>query len=180
MSDKGFVTKGSSEYFAEREQRMQAHIDEAKANIDKIETKVRAEIAEINTQRERLREHLAGFIDARNMLAAHRNKTVDLVAQLEAVIRICDADLPVLDSMLDELESETAAADKKFADTEEGKTRQLKKHVRKKAKYELRKTRLDLRRKLHGADPVQQLANEALEIENEIARDLEGGPQGVI
>ncbi len=180
MSERGFVTKGSTEYFAEREKRMQAHIDEAKTNIDKIETKVRAEIAEINVQRERLHTHLGGFIDARNALASHRNTTVELVLQLEAVIKICDADLPVLDSMLDELEGETMAADKKLADTEEGKTRQLKKHVRKKAKYELRKTRLDLRRKLHGADPVQQLANEALEIEDEIARDLEGGPQGVI
>lgn len=179
-NDRGFVTKGSTEYFAEREKRMQAHIDEAKSNIDKIETKVRAEITEINVERDKLRTHLAGFIDARNALAAHRNTTVDLIAQLNAVVTICDADLPMLDSMLDELEGEAMAADNKLAETEKGKERQLKKHVRKKSKYELRKTRLDLRKKLHGADPVQAIANEALEIEDEIARDLEGGPQGVI
>ncbi len=151
-SERGFVTKGSPEYFAERERRMQAHIDEAKTNIFAIETKVRAEITEINVQRDKLREHLAGFIEARNQLAEHRNKTADLVVQLEAVMGICDANLPVLDNMLNELEDEAVAADRKLEDTEKGKTRQLSKHVRKKTKYELRKCRLDLRKKIVGMD----------------------------
>lgn len=181
-NDRGFVTKGTPEYFAERERRMQGHIDEAKKNIDAIETKVRAEIAEINVQRDRLREHLAGFIDARNQLATHRNKTVDLIAQLNAVVTICDADLPVLDSMLDELEGETIAADRKLEETEKGKARQLNKHVRKKTRYELRKTRLDLRKRLLGVTEAEQIANEAMKIAEDeaIATDLEGGPQGVL
>lgn len=148
MSDKGFVTKGTAEYFAAREQRIQGHIDEAKSKIDEIETRVRAEITAINQQRDRLRGHLEGFIDARNKLAAERNKTVDLIVQLNAVVSICDADLPVLDSMLDELENETIAADNKLADAEKSRHRQLNKHERKKTRYELRKTRLDLRRRL--------------------------------
>jgi len=162
MSKTGFVTKGTTEYFAEREQRMQAHIDGAKAKIDEIEAKVTAEITEINAQRDRLHTHLAGFIDARNQLVAHRNKTVDLVTQLQAVVSICDNELPVLDAMLDGLETDTIAADAKLVEAEKSKSRQLNKHVRTRRKYEMRKSRLDLRRTISAKHDVTSLLQTVL------------------
>lgn len=159
---RGFVTKGSREYFAEREQRLQGHIDEARTKIDEIETRVRAELIEIGAERDRLRLHLEGFIDARNKLVEHRNRTVDLVSQLQSVIGICDTQLPVLDSMLDELEDDSVATDARMEDAEKSRHRQLSKHERKRTRFELRKTRLGLRKRLFGIDemPATETASE--------------------
>jgi chromosome segregation ATPase len=176
--ERGFITKGTPEYFAEREKRIQSNIDEAKSRIDEIEAKVRAEIVEIGAERDRLRHHLDGFIGARNKLAEHRNKTVDLVAQLQAVISICDTQLPVLDAMLDELEHDSVAADARLENTEQSRHRQLHKHERKKTRYELRKTRLGLRKKLFGVEAVVETrgidAETVAEATEEVRKSIDG------
>lgn len=183
MSIKGLcVTKGTPEYFAEREKRMQGHIDTAKAKIDEIEAKVRAEIDEITAQRNTLRRHLEGFLNARDALVASREKTEKLIDALGAIIVVCDAELPQLDSLLSQLDGDYAQADTKLDETEKGKRRQLHKHERTKTKYELRKVRLDLRRRLTlGEQPTVRDPRDGMEEDEAIARDLEGGPQnGVI
>lgn len=145
---KGFITKGTAEYFAERERKITARIDEAKTKIDEIERKVRGEIAEITTIRDRIQEHLSGFVQARNELVEHRARTIALIESLNGVVSICDADLPALDKMLDDLESDYTREDGRLADAERSRHRQLHKHERAKTRYELRNVRLGLRKKL--------------------------------
>jgi hypothetical protein len=148
MIDRGFTTKGSEQYFADREARITAHIVDAKTKIDEIETRVRAEMVEIGERRDRIRHHLQGFIAARNELVEHREKTVRLVDELHAVIGICDEQLPTLDAMLDELEKDYGTEDVALQGAEQSRARQLKKHERKKTRYELRGARLQLRKTL--------------------------------
>jgi len=156
-NNKGFVTKGSAEYFAEREKKINARIVEAKSKIDEIESKVRDEIVEITASRELIQQHLSGFVQARNELVQHRSKTIALIESLNSVVSICDTDLPVLDKMLDELEVDYTREDDNLAAAEKSRHRQLNKHVRAKTRYELRSIRLSLRKKLMlGSEPEAQ------------------------
>jgi hypothetical protein len=146
--DKGFVTKGSEEYFAEREANINKRIVEAKTNIAAIEARVQAEIAEIVERRDRLRTHLEGFITARNELVGHRQATIKLITELQQVVGVCDAELPTLDRMLDSLETSYETEVDGLNEAEKSRSRQLKKHERAKTRYELRSARLAMRKKL--------------------------------
>lgn len=148
MSDQGFVTKGSEAYFAEREQRLNSKIGEAKTAIDAIEAKVRDEIAEITAKRDKIREHLQGFVTARNALVERRENAASLIADIQGVIAICDTELPALDAMLDELEGGYRTEDSRLEGAETSRHRQLRKHERKKTRFELRAARLQLRKNL--------------------------------
>lgn len=152
MSDTGFVTKGSEQYFAEREQKIQAHIDDAKSKIAEIENRMRAEIEEIKNKREMLRKHLSGFIDARNDLVRHRAKTIQLIVELENTVKVVDDQLPTLDEMLTVLEKDYRREDYALDEAEGSRTKQLKKYERKKARYEGRQVRLELRKNIFLRD----------------------------
>jgi len=148
MSDKGFVTKGSPEYFEERRQRMQAHVDTANAKLDEIESKLRVEIDEITTYRNAIRSNLEAFVRNRDALVASRQKIEGLIDQLGGAVAVIDTELPQLDRLLDDLDGEYANLDVRLNEAEKVKRRQLHKHERTKTKYKLRITRLDLRQRI--------------------------------
>ncbi len=74
------------------------------------------------------------------------------------MIGICDTQLPVLDSMLDELEDDTVATDARMENAEKSRHRRLSKHERKRTRFELRKTRLGLRKRLFGIGDAPESA----------------------
>lgn len=145
MSDKGFTTKGSPEYFAERTAKVQARIDEAKSKIESIESRVRVEIEAIQTERAKLLGHLHGAVVARGALTSKREAAARLIEEMQSVIRLCDAELPALGEVLDVLLAEGERADDALDEAEKSRRRQLHKHERARTRYEGRKTRLELR-----------------------------------
>lgn len=159
MNERGFTTKGSAEYFAEREQRIGRHIDEAKSKIEEIEARVRGEIAEISARRATLRMHLEGFVTARNEIVERRDAAIKLIGELEAVIGVCDNEIPGIDAALDELQHDYGAEDQRLDAAETSRHRQLRKHERKKTRFEGRLARVQLRKSLflgpqNGEEPT--------------------------
>lgn len=150
MTDKGFVTKGSPDYFAERGTKIQARIDEAKDKIDAIESRVRGELEEIQAERTKLMEHLRGAVAARDALASKRTTAINLLDELTGIIEICGSEMPSLDEMVNTLLTEGERADERLKAAEKSRHRQLCKHERAKTRYEGRKVRLELREKLYA------------------------------
>lgn len=146
-TEKLFITKGTPEYFAEREARLQAHIDNAKTQIESIEGRCRAELVELAGIRDRIQEHLQGFVNARNELVKHREETLVLISSLKSLVNVCETELPEVDKLLDGLEIDYNRTDHNLADKEETRRKQLNKHERVKARFELRSAHLALRKK---------------------------------
>jgi hypothetical protein len=144
-------TKGSEEYFAEREAKITAHINDAKTKIEEIEGRVRGEITAIQEQRDKIRMHLEGFIAARNGIVTHRERTIELIDELNKIVLICNSQLPALDEMLDTLENRAQSEDQALEGAENSRHRQLHKHERKKTRFELRQARLKLRKDMFYA-----------------------------
>lgn len=171
MSDKGFTTKGSPEYFAERTAKVQARIDEAKSKIESIESRVRVEIEAIQTERTKLLGHLHGAVVARDALTNKRETAAKLIEEMQSVVRLCDADLPSLDEMLDVLLAEGERVDDALDEAEKSRRRQLHKHERARTRYEGRKTRLELRKELFAKNQPQPVMMSSPE--NKSARERE-------
>lgn len=148
MTKRGFVTNGSSEYFAEREQKISTQISEARAKIDEINARVAPEIAAITEKRERLRAQLDVLMAARNDLVKHCETATALIGELEKVTAICDIEVPNVDRVLDLLQDDYEKEDTELDQAEKARRRQLSKHERKQQRYELRSARLSLRKKL--------------------------------
>lgn len=156
MSSKGFVTKGTPEYFSKRATNIQSRLDEARAKIETIEARVRGEIDDIQTERRVLIAHLQGAAAARDALVGRRDSAARLIDELQCVVALCDDELPGLDEMLSALQAEGKRVGDRLDEAEKSRHRQLHKHERAKTRYEGRMVRLDLRKKLMmGEQPAE-------------------------